>query len=90
MLDTQTGAKLQSWKGHIVHDLLVSHDGRYLISTTSERKVNMHTLPLPSLLSFWSMFAAVQLCSLSVPRPAQIVGCAMFCSHKALSLASKL
>ena len=40
MFDAQTGAKLQSWKGHIVHDLIVSHDGRYLISTTSERKVN--------------------------------------------------
>ena len=39
MFDTQTGTKLQAWKGHVVHDLVVSHDGRYLISTTSERKV---------------------------------------------------
>ncbi|KAK9838625.1 hypothetical protein WJX74_000090 [Apatococcus lobatus] len=66
MLDTQTGGKLQSWKGHIVHDLIVSHDGRYLISTTSERKVRVYDMEKEEEKAGWSIVEGDSIMSLAL------------------------
>ncbi|KAK9865403.1 hypothetical protein WJX84_007229 [Apatococcus fuscideae] len=73
MFDTQTGTKLQAWKGHVVHDLVVSHDGRYLISTTSERKVRVFDMEEEEEKAAWSIVEGDSISSLALTQDSRFL-----------------